>query len=744
MGKKIGWILMIFFGLFFTVYMIDLFVFLTENGISLWERIVVLLIMLFLIVGVVCLCKLLNKLGARLRTRVKAKAQNENTHTENTVLTVSAKESKPVGNHPNSLPKKLKQKSDTAKEQEIVDEGAAKRAEIKKIYQDFINGEGRLPEGFSEKYNKTLKDGFILHGTPFEEYLPTVDALHDRTGISDWIYFDGHIEINAAIDRITDWVRRHREMNTYLKLKKSEVGFMYLVLYCDHGIMVVMENGDAFRNVTEKSIASCKAERISFCTILSECELYDLIEHKVKTIEYITYPNYHDETYADWWFKDSPVKQGEPQPLDPLEKRKEPKAAEKSQNPFERAKYPYEIAGPEGTSQYEEESSSLLFLSDAHLAGELSWGQQEYFAVNTETWQPFYIISQYDGDRVARTWYYVKEAVDWAEVENYGDPVCKCQLSHRPNGKWKDMVVQTKTSANSFRIWWRLRKQYNMDVEIQVKENAFLLISYPNNPSTSPKEKELPFSIIKDKATFRDAVSKFGIYKEYIIQMLWDFCLKTSKSKIASTAQAKSGTGGNEMRSVKKWVNILGKPGDHGDVVRIGFGAGKCYLEITNDGFPYGNAGGFVSTIPGDVVRGKRLDARKFEQFYRSVYPGGEAIDDYSDPIWIYEPTPGRPDGNIEILKHLSQTEKGEDTGFSFERSFEKRDVVKVGDQVYLCVTNYACSAEANGRPVYTLTEHYHLTDVSCIPLMTAESGLRFAIKSAAYRYEESGNGALF
>lgn len=36
------------------------------------------------------------------------------------------------------------------------------------------------------------------------------------------------------------------------------------------------------------------------------------------------------------------------------------------------------------------------------------------------------------------------------------------------------------------RIWWHLRKQYNMDVEIQVKENAFILISYPNNPSTSP------------------------------------------------------------------------------------------------------------------------------------------------------------------------------------------------------------------------------------------------------------------
>lgn len=182
---------------------------------------------------------------------------------------------------------------------------------MKKIHPDFINGEGRLPEGFSEKYNRTAQ-GYIFHETPFKEYLDeiwtTIDALNDRTGISDWIYFDGRIEINAAIEMITDWVRRHREMNA--RLCASKVGLMERkrYIYCEQKIMVVMENGDDFRNVTERSIVSCKAEQISFCTILSECELYDLIEHKVKTIEYIKYPNYHDETYADWWLEDSPTR----------------------------------------------------------------------------------------------------------------------------------------------------------------------------------------------------------------------------------------------------------------------------------------------------------------------------------------------------------------------------------------------------------------------------------------------------
>lgn len=175
----------------------------------------------------------------------------------------------------------VEQKLDTAKKQEIAAE-QAERAEMKKFYQDFINGEGRLPEGFSEKYNRIIQSDYILRETPFEEYLDeiwiTVDSLKNCTGISDWIYFDGHIEINAAIEMILDWARRHREMNAYL----YEKGFWLMNLYCKHKIMVVMENGDAFRNVTEKSIASCKTEQISFCIILSECELYDLIEHKAK------------------------------------------------------------------------------------------------------------------------------------------------------------------------------------------------------------------------------------------------------------------------------------------------------------------------------------------------------------------------------------------------------------------------------------------------------------------------------
>lgn len=160
-----------------------------------------------------------------------------------------------------------------SKEQKIADA----RAEIEKTFQEFMEGEGRLPEGFSERYNRTIPSGLVLHETPFKAYLDmiwhSVDALHDKTGISDWLYLDESLEINAATQAISDWVKRHREMNALLK-EKSHVG--------NTTIMVPVSN---------------------YCTVLSDCKLYDLIEQKEKEITYVTYPNYHDETYADWSFK---------------------------------------------------------------------------------------------------------------------------------------------------------------------------------------------------------------------------------------------------------------------------------------------------------------------------------------------------------------------------------------------------------------------------------------------------------
>ena len=198
---------------------------------------------------------------------------------------------------------------------------------------------------------------------------------------------------------------------------------------------------------------------------------------------------------------------------------------------------------------------------------------------------------------------------------------------------------------------------------------------------------------------------------------------------------------------INRWVNLIGQPGEHGDVIRIGFGDGKCWLEITNDGFPHGNAGGMRIPVPGDVIVGSRLDARKFLEFYRSVYPGGTPIDDFTDRIWFYRPTPGRPEGSVEAIKELSVEERRDGAAFSFEKRVIRRELVQAGDQLYLRITDYDCSSGANGRPLYSLIEDYHvlyLNDVqTALRILTPENGMRYAAKSPAYRYVKHDTGVL-
>ena len=205
----------------------------------------------------------------------------------------------------------------------------------------------------------------------------------------------------------------------------------------------------------------------------------------------------------------------------------------------------------------------------------------------------------------------------------------------------------------------------------------------------------------------------------------------------------------NKSQKINRWVNLIGEPGQHGDVIRIGFGDGKCFLEITNDGFPNsGASGGMMVPVPEGVVRGSRLDARKFLEFYRSVYPDGVPIDDFTDRIWFYQPASGRPEGTVELIRELGTEERDIGAAFSFEKAFIKRDLVKVGGRMYLRITDYQCDSGGNGRPLYSLIEDYHVFYLSNLKLVSQrlnpEKPLAYAAKSAAYRYVERGTGVLF
>lgn len=182
--------------------------------------------------------------------------------------------------------------------------------EIKKEFMEFVNGAGKLPEGFSEPYNRTLYDGYIVKKTPFEDYLKdignSVDSLRDESGISDWLHLDDSVDMNTAVTEICHWIKGHRAFYESLR-EKCRVGDSYIPLteptYGDAQIMVVINSKESFSGVSEAALQECVALGISFCTIVSDCSLYDLMEQKEKKIVYKTYPNYHDETYANWRFE---------------------------------------------------------------------------------------------------------------------------------------------------------------------------------------------------------------------------------------------------------------------------------------------------------------------------------------------------------------------------------------------------------------------------------------------------------
>lgn len=189
----------------------------------------------------------------------------------------------------------------------------AVRKQWHKQYQEFLEGEGRLPEGFSFKYNEFPDTGPGWKGTPFDAYLAEirdeVDVLKDTTNISDWVYLESSVDINTATEAIVDWVKKHREFGkqlyyTYSTPEGKEVSTSFVgSRYCYGKIMVVLDSNDEFDAISKEAVQACIETDISFCTIIPDICLYDLIEQKKKRIKYNCYPNYHDEDHADWWLE---------------------------------------------------------------------------------------------------------------------------------------------------------------------------------------------------------------------------------------------------------------------------------------------------------------------------------------------------------------------------------------------------------------------------------------------------------
>lgn len=280
MKKATGWFLTVTGGLLCVSAVVVVPAAFTAEGLSLGQRIVMLLCFLLCATAAGALC--------RFGLRLKAPPAID----------------KEV---PQTPPKKPRPRREA--DPELEQKCSAARAEIRKLYQEFLEGEGKLPRLFSDPYSTALPGRPAIRRTPFESYLSTirkqVDNLRDQSGISDWIHLEDAGDLSAAAQAIAAWAARHREITDQLR-QKCHIGNTTIMLpvfpSCTGKVMVVADDNSASEALTPEILALCKQADIAFCTLLSDRSLYDWTDRKVKEIAYTTYPNYHDETYADWYF----------------------------------------------------------------------------------------------------------------------------------------------------------------------------------------------------------------------------------------------------------------------------------------------------------------------------------------------------------------------------------------------------------------------------------------------------------
>ncbi len=403
--------------------------------------------------------------------------------------------------------------------------------------------------------------------------------------------------------------------------------------------------------------------------------------------------------------------------------------------PYTRAHRPFEIVSPCNDSIFEQESARFLYLSEAHLADKLEWGQEEYFAVDTEEWKPYYILSQYDGDRVARTWYIIKEAVTWDEVTQYADPSGKTRLGHSAKLPWGVCVLHRCVMSDGYRIRWRSGRSVNRMVEIRKGADGLTISDHKK------REVHIPWASCGDQNVLDDAMQTLEIRKTKIREQI--------KVYVNQSRQQPYVYKRGDYRNINdvEWRWLWGAPGMHGDLVRVGRLGNKYYLEISNDGYPNRMAaGGIDYEIPAEMIvvqGGKRLlKTKEVEAFYRSLLPQGPELE-YALCDWFWT-EPGRPEKVQVIHVLLAEETPCRSAAMDFEKKVHRIELVRAGWMHYVCEMTYGCTAEANGRPLYHLTECYYGVQSGRVKHLTADNWSEKAEKHVAYLFHEVDYGVRF
>lgn len=277
-------------------------------------------------------------------------------------------------------------------------------------------------------------------------------------------------------------------------------------------------------------------------------------------------------------------------------------------SPYRRANRPFEIAGPNRDSLCEAEIRYFLPLADAHLADKLDWGQSEYYAVDTRTWEPWYIVEQYDGAAVAHTWFEVKETITWEEVQLYAPQAAKSILGHDRQSPWRFCTYWHTASSDGSTMRWRGTRQTWFEAKLHKTESGAVLQLTTHAHKAEPKVTQKPLTQMDCDTleAFTQSLHGLGISKTFIIESLWDGLRQAPKATtVKHPRELRRKTLDEEIRGARR-QRIYGHDSGHGWQVSVGLvpNSRTAFVEVTEDGYPNpGASGGFFRTLPHRLVK---------------------------------------------------------------------------------------------------------------------------------------------
>lgn len=103
----------------------------------------------------------------------------------------------------------------------------------------------------------------------------------------------------------------------------------------------------------------------------------------------------------------------------------------------------------------------------------------------------------------------------------------------------------------------------------------------------------------------------------------------------------------------------------------------------------------------------------------------------------------GRPEEPITEIRRLSEERRKDGAYDSFEESTREVTLVRSRKEYFVRVTEYNCTAEANGRPVSSLTESYYQVSTVNVKGITGENWKENVEKPCAYTNHWVGEGVV-